>query len=747
MSGAGGSGQGGGGGGKWSGYNYGAISSLVLNTDRSALPRRDKEPDGAPESLVGRIDRGAMGSRAFRETAPDAQKKKGRAAADPDRPRKKAVEGPGAVGFGFTDIIEATQDTEGLTYRPRTKETAEVYAMILASVHTALGDQAQDVVRSAADTVLETLKTDTMKDFDKKKDIESILGSVSNASFSELLTLSKKITDYGDDEAAEANPDIERQDAEIDDEVGVAVVFDKDEDEEDEDEEGGLAEIREDSDEEDEGEDQPDVPTEEAAGEDQLVVGGGSSKTTSRKADKDKVSPHEIDGFWLQRLVATAYPDAQTATEKTTEALSILASESSLRDAENALMDLFEWSRHDIVATLVKNRDVIVWCTKLARSDADERVNVEVAMREKGLFWILRDLRGDRTKAAGGDEMDIDAKPDVPKTAPGTAVQPRGVVDLEAMAFSQGGHLMANKNVKLPDGSFKRSKKGYEEIHVPEPKRVVDQRALVQISDLKPWMQKAFEGAKSLNPVQSKVYPVAFGTDEPILLCAPTGAGKTNCALLTILNELSKVRDPENGSFDLDAFKVVYVAPMKALVQEMVGSFGKRLAPYGVKVGELTGDHQLTKAQIAETQMIVTTPEKWDVITRKSSDTSYTNLVRLVIIDEIHLLHDERGPVLEALVARTIRRMEQTGAYVRLVGLSATLPNYKDVASFLRVDDKKGLFYFEANVRPCPLRQQFIGVTEKKAIKRYQVMNEVCYEKVLDQAGKNQVCYPLSLIH
>jgi len=208
--------------------------------------------------------------------------------------------------------------------------------------------------------------------------------------------------------------------------------------------------------------------------------------------------------------------------------------------------------------------------------------------------------------------------------------------------------------------------------------------------------------------------------------------------MLTILNELSKHHDPETNTFDLDAFKCVYIAPMKALVQEMVGNFSERLKIFSVKVGELTGDAQMTKQQIAETQIIVTTPEKWDVITRKQTDTSYTNLVRLIIIDEIHLLHDERGPVVEAIIARTIRRMEQTNEYVRLVGLSATLPNYQDVASFLRVDEKKGLFYFDASYRPCALQQQFIGVTEKKAIKRYQITNEVCYEKVLDQAGKNQ---------
>lgn len=207
--------------------------------------------------------------------------------------------------------------------------------------------------------------------------------------------------------------------------------------------------------------------------------------------------------------------------------------------------------------------------------------------------------------------------------------------------------------------------------------------------------------------------------------------------MLTILNELGKHALPD-GSFDLDSFKIIYIAPMKALVQEMVGNFSTRLKPFNIKVGELTGDAQMTKAQIAETQIIVTTPEKWDVITRKSTDTSYTNLVRLIIIDEIHLLHDERGPVLESVVARTVRRMEQTGEYVRLVGLSATLPNYQDVATFLRVDEKKGLFYFDASYRPCGLQQQFVGVTEKKAIKRYQVMNEVCYEKVLDHAGRNQ---------
>ena len=87
-----------------------------------------------------------------------------------------------------------------------------------------------------------------------------------------------------------------------------------------------------------------------------------------------------------------------------------------------------------------------------------------------------------------------------------------------------------------------------------------------------------------------------------MLLCAPTGAGKTNVAMLTILREIGKHIE-EDGTIRADEFKVIYVAPMKSLVQEMVGNFTQRLAAYGLNVGELTGDSQMSKEQIANTQV------------------------------------------------------------------------------------------------------------------------------------------------
>jgi len=512
-----------------SGYNYGAISSLVLTTDRSALPRRDKEPDGAPVSLAGRIDPKDMGSRVIRQAPKDLDKKKKKAVDSIEASERAAAKRKAeSAGFGYADIIEATQDVEGLTYRPRTAETRQVYELILSSVRDALGDQAQDIVRSAADTVLETLKNEGMKDFDKKKEIEEIIGSISSEQFSQLVNLSKKITDYNADDETMADPDSERKEGEIDEEGGVAVVFDEEE-QEDEDEEG--YEIREDSDDEEEEEEKAEEETPEADVQEEDLVIGGESSSTKVKAEKDIVSPHSIDGFWVQRQISEVYPDPVTAADKAASVLSILGSESSARDCENQLMELFDYQSFHITAKFLKNREVIVWCTKLMRSDADERVNVEVAMREKGLGWILRELSGDRqAKASKSDAMDVDeVKPEVPKTAtlaPGSTVQPKRTVDLESMAFSQGGHLMSNKKCKLPDGSFKRAKKGYEEIHVPAPKSkpVVDGE-LVPISSMPAWAREAFTVPK-LNRVQSKLYPIAFGTDEPILLCAPTGAGK-----------------------------------------------------------------------------------------------------------------------------------------------------------------------------------------------------------------------------
>uniref|UniRef100_A0A671V6M3 Activating signal cointegrator 1 complex subunit 3 n=1 Tax=Sparus aurata TaxID=8175 RepID=A0A671V6M3_SPAAU len=296
-------------------------------------------------------------------------------------------------------------------------------------------------------------------------------------------------------------------------------------------------------------------------------------------------------------------------------------------------------------------------------------------------------------------------------------------------AFVGGARML------LPEGIHRENNKMYEEVEIPpnEPMPLGFEEKPVYISELDEIGQLVFKGMKRLNRIQSLVYETAYNTNENLLICAPTGAGKTNIAMLTVLHEIRQHLQP-GGVIKKDEFKIVYVAPMKALAAEMTNYFSKRLEPLGITVKELTGDMQLTKGEILRTQMLVTTPEKWDVVTRKSvGDVALSQIVRLLILDEVHLLHEDRGPVLESLVARTIRQVESTQSMIRILGLSATLPNYLDVAAFLHVNPYIGLFFFDSRFRPVPLGQTFVGIKTTNKIQQLHDMEEVCYNKVLEQ--------------
>ena len=701
-------------------YKYTAMSNLVLQADRRFINRSKDEPTGDPESLAGRINIRDMGSRTARDEAPKAKRPRTdlhierggmNEGADVLRQQKKS-RGTGAQGSGTGILSQADLQIEGLRYKPRTPQTREVFNLITTIVARHLGDVPATVTRSAADAVLEYLKDEDLKDFDKKKEVDDILGaSMGSKEFNELVNLGKKITDYNAQDEDDEMGDADGGDDELDDRQGVAVQFgDEDEDEQ-------TFEVREEGDATDdeaggdaEEEDGPESKPVQELDEDGEMVIGSKPIDDVNETDARNVPAYEIDEYWLSRQIGKAYEDAHEQSEKTKAAFEILegvgedGEEKPLREIENEIMELFDYEHSELTQLLVLNRDKILWVTRWRRAeDAKARQAVEREMAAAGVRHILRELQtreaadGETNGASGmkfkGDLMDIDVKGGQPTTN-GAAedrslanLQPKRLLNLENYSFEQGNHLMTNQNVKLPAGSTKRQYKGWEEIHVPAPKRVsADQAQEIPLNQALPdWARIGFGTAPRLNRIQSKCFPTAFKEDGNMLICAPTGSGKTNVAMLTILREIGKHRDEATGAIDLDSFKIVFISPLKALVNEQTQSLSKRLAPYGIKVAELTGDRQLTKAQIAETQIIVTTPEKWDVITRKASDTSYTNLVRLVVIDEIHLLHDDRGPVLESIVARMTRRADLTGDHVRIVGLSATLPNYRDVAKFLRV--------------------------------------------------------------
>jgi pre-mRNA-splicing helicase BRR2 len=79
---------------------------------------------------------------------------------------------------------------------------------------------------------------------------------------------------------------------------------------------------------------------------------------------------------------------------------------------------------------------------------------------------------------------------------------------------------------------------------------------LVKISAIPNWAQSAFKEVIQLNRVQSKVYETTLFKPDNILLCAPTGAGKSSVAVLTILQRIARHRNPVDGSIYYEIEKI-----------------------------------------------------------------------------------------------------------------------------------------------------------------------------------------------
>ncbi|CAB1334134.1 unnamed protein product, partial [Coregonus sp. 'balchen'] len=190
------------------------------------------------------------------------------------------------------------------------------------------------------------------------------------------------------------------------------------------------------------------------------------------------------------------------------------------------------------------------------------------------------------------------------------------------------------------------------------------------------------------NPIQTQIFHTLYHTDTNVLLGAPTGSGKTIAAELAMFRVFNQY----------PTSKVVYIAPLKALVRERIEDWKVRIEEkLGKKVVELTGDVTPDMRAIAAADLIVTTPEKWDGVSRSWQNRSYVQKVAILIIDEIHLLGEDRGPVLEVIVSRTNFISSHTKKTVRVVGLSTALANARDLADWLGIG-QVGLFNFRPSV-------------------------------------------------
>ena len=238
-------------------YQYTANASMVVHKERTG--NNKNLPSGESESLVGRRMQ-PFGDLVSKEENPELKKLKEKAEKKAKKNKKKKPKSE--------SLVHEVNQRFGL------KETRIIYDQILNIVQKHMGDYPLDTLKAVADEVLAILKTDNMKDVDRKKEIEGIIDKLDDNTFNLLTVYATKITDY--------EPENQENMVNREEELKVDVELDKE------------GEDSEDSDE--------DVYAYDDGQEDQKQGHGSSNQNEDNKiADEGTVlKVGQQDAFWIQ---------------------------------------------------------------------------------------------------------------------------------------------------------------------------------------------------------------------------------------------------------------------------------------------------------------------------------------------------------------------------------------------------------------------------------------------------------------
>ena len=186
----------------------------------------------------------------------------------------------------------------------------------------------------------------------------------------------------------------------------------------------------------------------------------------------------------------------------------------------------------------------------------------------------------------------------------------------------------------------------------------------------------AERGITEPTPPQADVIP-RIRAGGHILLVAPTGIGKTEAAMIPILDAIHATKGKRTG------FRCIYITPLRALNRDMLRrmeDYGKAL---GVTVGVRHGDTSQAERQAqsrSPPEILITSPETLQVLFTGKRLIQHLKAVEWVVIDEIHELADtERG----AQLSVALERLALVAGEFQRIGLSATVGDPQAVADFL----------------------------------------------------------------
>lgn len=193
--------------------------------------------------------------------------------------------------------------------------------------------------------------------------------------------------------------------------------------------------------------------------------------------------------------------------------------------------------------------------------------------------------------------------------------------------------------------------------------------------------------------------------DESLLLCAPTGSGKTWAAVLPLLHH-----------WQPGAVCCLYLAPLRALCNDLYFRLAAAFAELGeqreplLRAGLLTGDvpqHRRKRLWSSPPQLLVTTPESLALLLARPDAADRLGSLRTVIVDEAHALAgSKRGADLSLCLERVD---ELTHRPVQRLGLSATVSPRRRLAQWLRGSGPPMAVAVVPDTRPWQMQLHHLG--------------------------------------